>query len=95
MPGGERPSLRASTRQASNLTPARRFRRLVESLPERDEAGPGGPPRGDSDCDQSTYQLGGLGQAPLPAWLHVRVMFPALSRVIVNVVPDFDVATIV
>jgi hypothetical protein len=94
MPGGERPSLRASTRRASNLTSAGRFRRLVESVPECDEAGPGGPPRAFRMSRSDDYQVPPLGQAPLPAVAHVRVTAPVAGAfVIVNVFPEDEVAT--
>ena len=94
MTGVERPSPSASARQAPNLTCAGRSRRLVEAARECDEAGPGGPPRALRMFRSGDYQLPPAGHAPLPPVAHVRVVAPvAGSLVIVNVLPEDDVAT--
>src|SRR5216684_4808817 len=94
MTGVERPSPSASARRAPNLTCGTRSRRLVEAVPGMPEAGPGGPPRALRMFRSGDYQLPPAGHAPLPPVAHVRVTPPvAGSLVIVNVLPEDDVAT--
>ena len=95
MPSGERPSRTDSTRQAPNLTFGGRFRRLVEAGAGNATRRPEGRLARTADVRSVDYQLPLLGHAPLPVVVHVRVTAPVAGAfVIVNVLPDLDVATI-
>jgi len=94
MHGVKRPSSGGSAWRRSNLTSLWRFRRLIYEARERVEAGPGARLARIRLC-RDDYQLPPLGHAPLPGFEQVRVTAPVAGFLaIVNVVPDFDVATI-